>query len=429
MSKTFTNFVFSGYHFDNDAKTLTLRYAFDDQLQFSETYRFDFPFVTYDLAVLNQAIQNLFFMAGVSYYKAYPSEHIRIDHGRLDKSGVAFFSEVYQKGLGEYFYINKLDPNTEIPFIANAPDISPRRTQNNTGTIVGLGGGKDSLLSAELLRGQPRIATWSLDHREQMEPLVKRVGLPHLWVERVIDPLLLELNNQDALNGHVPLSAILSCVGTIVCILAGYRDNIVSNEYSTNEPTLSYDGVDINHQYSKSSAYEEAYQQYLAHCFGDNLRYYSFLRPLSEVHIAKLFAEQAFAKYKDVFSSCNRAYVHSSTSMSWCGVCSKCAFVFLALTPFVDRVELEKLWRKNLLLDPTLVTTYENILGISGEKPLDCVGEIKESRTAMLMAQAQYPGLAYEFDVPTDYDYLALAPHAMPEEMFAILEAAVATES
>lgn len=424
MSRTFTNFVFSGYHFDENAQTLTLRYAFDDQLHFSETYRFNFPFVTHDAAALEQAIQNLFFMAGVSYYKAYPSEHIRIDHGRLDKPGAAFIAEVYQKGLGEYFYLNKLDPQSDIPFTANAPTLTPHAV-NNKGAIIGLGGGKDSLLSVELLRDQPRIVTWSLDHRDQMEPLVKRVGLPHLWVERTIDPLLLELNAQDALNGHVPISAIFSCVGTIVCILAGYRDNIVSNEYSTNEPTLTYDGVEINHQYSKSSAYEEAYQQYLQHCFGESLRYYSFLRPLSEVHIAKLFAERAFDKYKDVFSSCNRAYVHSSSSMSWCGVCSKCAFVFLALTPFVPRLELEKLWHKNLLLDPTLVTTYENLLGISGEKPLDCVGEIKESRTAMLMAQEQYPGLAYEFDVPTDYNYLTLAPHAMPKEMYDILKSAI----
>ena len=104
--------------------------------------------------------------------------------------------------------------------------------------------------------------------------------------------------------------------------------------------------------------------------------------------------------------------------MSWCGVCSKCAFSFLAFSPFINRIELEKLWHKNLLLDPTLVTTYQNLLGISGNKPLDCVGEVKESRAAMRLAQEKYPGLGYEFDIPESYDYKDLAPHSMPDEIY-----------
>jgi hypothetical protein len=419
---TYTNFIFHGYHFDKATKTLKLNYGFDDQLKFTEEYIFDFPLVNYSEQVLDRACQNLFFLAGVSYYKAYRTEDIRIDHGQLDPTGVKFFAEVYQKGLGEYFYVNKLSPKTEVPFVANAPEQKPIEHRSNGGLVIGIGGGKDSLVSVELLRHQPHVATWSLGHRSQMEPLVRMIGLPHMWVERKIDPLLLELNNHDALNGHIPISAIFSCVGTIVAILSGRRDNVVSNENSSNEPTLRYDGVDINHQYSKSLAYEQLYQKYLAHCFGDSLRYYSFLRPFSEVRIAAMFSELGFKKYKSVFSSCNRAYIQGSDKMSWCGLCSKCAFTFLALTPFVERKELEKLWHKNLLLDPVLVTTYENLLGISGDKPLDCVGEVKESREAMRLAQKQYPGLSYEFDIPKGYSYQNTAPHSMPEELYTLLE-------
>lgn len=420
MSRRFENFVLKSYHFDSDKKTLKLHYGFDQELSFTEEYHFDFPFDHYDAAVLDRACQSLFFMAGVSYYKAYPTENIRIDHGQLDKLGAAFFAEVYQKGLGEYFYVNKLDPRSEIPFVANAPTQKPL-AHKGKGMVIGLGGGKDSLVTVEALRGQENVATWSLGHRSQMQPLVETVGLPHLWVERKIDPLIIELNNQDALNGHIPISAIFSCVGTMVAILSGRKDNVVSNENSSNEPTLRYDGVDINHQYSKSLAYEQLYQKYLEQNFGESVRYYSFLRPLSEVRIAELFAGKTFQKYKAVFSSCNRAFVQTSDRMSWCGLCSKCAFTFLAFTPFIERKELEKLWRKNLLLDPVLVTTYENLLGISGNKPLDCVGEVKESRTAMRLAQKQYPGLHYEFDIPTDYDYQALAPHNMPSNIYDIL--------
>lgn len=415
-------FRFKSYDWSASDKTLTLQYGFDDELHFTETYRFDFDFSDYDPEVLDRACQTLFFMAGVSYYKAYFPAKIQVEAGQIDPTLAAFLDKTYQHGLGEFFYLNKLNPLSPIDFPLNSPDLAAAFSTKADGLLIGLGGGKDSLVSVELLRGQPKVATWSLNHKSQLSPLVKAVGLPHFWVERQWDEQLLELNTKDALNGHVPISAIFSCVGTIVCILSGYRDHIVSNENSANEPTLEYQGAAINHQYSKSIEYEEDYQAYLKHAFGDNYRYYSFLRPLSEVRIAELFARIGFDKYQDDFSSCNRAFTHDQTRLSWCGTCPKCAFVFLALTPFIDRAQLEKLWNKNLLLEPGLRTTYENLLGISGEKPLDCVGEVKESRTAMRLAQEQYPQLRdLQFEIPVDYDYKALAPHHMPDDIYAAL--------
>ncbi len=422
MSKpSYQTFVFQGYAYDKASRTLKLRYGFDDKLSFEEQFIFDFAPSHHDPEVLDRAFSHLFFLAGVSYYKAYRTENIRIDHGKLDKKTAAYMSEVYQKGLGEYFYVNKLDPKTEIPFVSNAPEQKPLTHKSNGGLVIGIGGGKDSLLTVELLRSRPNVATWALGHRDQLSPLVKEIGLPHYWVERKIDPLIMELANHGALNGHIPISAIFSCVGTIVAILSGHRDSVVSNENSSNEATLEYSGVEINHQYSKSSAYETLYQKLLADNFGDSLRYYSFLRPLSEVRIAELFAKYAFDKYKSLFSSCNRAFVQGSKSMSWCGQCPKCAFTFLALTPFIERQELEKIWHKNLLLDPTLIITYENLIGLSGDKPLDCVGEVKESRAAMQLAKQNYPGLNYQFDIPKDYDYKEMAKHDMPEDLAEII--------
>jgi hypothetical protein len=208
-------------------------------------------------------------------------------------------------------------------------------------------------------------------------------------------------------------------VGTVVSILSNNRDNIVSNESTASEPNLIYQGQPINHQYSKSLEFEQDFQAILKHRLGDSVRYYSFLRPYTELRIAEFFAHNGFEKYKDVFSSCNRAFVHTSHELSWCGECPKCAFVFLALTPFIDRVKLEALWNgKNLLLDPSLEPTYRQLLGIEGDKPLDCVGEIKESRAAMRLAQQLYPELSkYEFDLPEDYDYRQTSPHSMPPEV------------
>lgn len=418
----YQNFIFKDYSLED--KKLILIYSLDDEVIFKEVYRFDFDFQpNVNEALLDNVLQSLFFMAGVSYYKTYLPPKIVVEKGKLDQPSADFFGKTYQRGLGEYFYLNRLDPNLPVSFPTNSPAIEAVSATGQDGLLVGIGGGKDSLVSVELLRSQPKVATWSVGHRSQLQPLVKEIGLPHFWVERTWDPKLLELNAKDAYNGHIPISAILACVGSVVAALTGYSDVVVSNESSASEPNLEYRGIKINHQYSKSLRFEKDFQTHLHNTISESIRYYSFLRPLTEVRIAEVFTKTGFDKYKDVFSSCNRSFTHDRDHMFWCGECPKCAFTFLVLTPFVSREELESLWGgKNLLLDPSLDQTYKNLLGIEGDKPLDCVGEVKESRAAMLLAQQQYPELSkYQFDIPADYDYRRLSPHSMPDELYETL--------
>ncbi len=423
----YQQFIFESYDFDPATKVLTLHYAMDDALHFTETYTFDFDYAEYDPVVLERALESLFFMAGVSYYKTYVPPEIVIKEGSLSPDQASFFSKTYQRGLGEFWYLNKLDPLTPVVFPTARHAVDPLPVSKvGKGSLVALGGGKDSLVTIEILRKEEKhLTTWSLNHRPQLTPLVERIDLDHAWVERQWDMQLVDLNKQDAMNGHIPISAIFACVAVVVAVLTGKRDIVMSNEQSANEPTLHYEGVAINHQYSKSQEFEQDFQRYLRYTFDDRLRYFSFLRPLSEVHIGKLFARLGWKKYHDVFSSCNRAFIHTSDHMSWCGQCSKCAFVCLALTPFVERQKLEELWSgKNLLLDPALEPTYKKLLGIEGDKPLDCVGDIKESRSAMQLAFQQYPELQnkYHFDVPENYHYDTLFSHEMPAEMYELLK-------
>lgn len=419
-------FVFADYIFNQDQKTLELKYAFSDRYVFSEIYKFNFDLIDYPKEALDKAIQILFFTAGVSYYKAFVGSNIQVLKGNIDEYSAGFYSRTYQKGLGEFFYVNNLSPATKINFPLNSDDLEPKETISNHGLLVGLGGGKDSLVVVEALRDKEQdLTTWSMNYQSQLEPLVNKIDLNHLYVERTIDPKIIELNNNGALNGHVPISAILAACGVVVAVLSGKRDVVVGNEHSANEETLNYDGVSINHQYSKSEEFEIDFSNLLNHNFNKSIRYYSFLRPLSEIRIAEMFAKELLDKYLGVFSSCNRAYTMTSDHMFWCGECSKCAFIFLALTPFCKRTKLESIWGgKNLLLDKNLESTYKNILGISGAKPLDCVGEIKESRSAMKLAQEIYPELKdkYIFDLPNDYNYKNLYSHQMPDEMFDVLK-------
>lgn len=423
MTLKYKKFIFDSYSFNKINKTLILNYSLDDLLHFTETYVFDFEFVDYDPARLDRAIQGLFFMSGISYFKAFFPSQIEVRSGQLDSKMSNFFSKIYKKGLGEFFYVNKLDPNANLQFPANSSSLPSISTPSSmTGMLVGIGGGKDSLLSIELLKqqGLPNIVTWSLNHKSQLEPQIKRIGLKHLWVKRTIDPQLIELNKHGALNGHIPISAIFATCGIVTAILVGKNNVVVSNEHSANEPTLYNKNIAINHQYSKSQEFEKDFQEYLNSFFGQSLSYYSLLRPFSELYIAELFSKICFNKYSDVFSSCNKAFTQKSTSIFWCGKCSKCAFVFMLLSPFIERTKLENIWgNKNLLLDQSLIPIYKQLLGIEGTKPFECVGEIQESRQAMLMCFKIYPNLPkiYNFPSPINYNYRQIYNSLIPPQI------------
>ncbi len=431
MTPKYQKFIFEDYRFDPESKVLSLLYSYDGVVPFTETYRFDFPLKNIGSEALDKAFQQLFFIAGVSYYKAYLAPDIVIKKGQIDQRMADFYSKTYQRGLGEFFYLNQLDPRTPVTFPVNAEQpLSPTPALESDGILIGLGGGKDSLVSVELFkRANANIATWSLNHRPQLTPLVERVGLTHFFVERQWDPSLVKHNAEGAFNGHIPISAVFAACGVVVTMLTGRQDVTVSNELSANEPTLHYDGVAVNHQYSKSAEFEADFQGLISHVFTNGPRYYSFLRPLSELRIAELFCRSDSLKhYGGVFSSCNRAYVHSSDHIFWDGTCPKCAFFFLVMAPFAELEQITSIFDgKYLLHEPELQQTYRQLLGIAGDKPLDCVGEIKESRTAMRLAQEKDESLKekYSFDIPDDYDYKALGQHHMPQEIYELFSSSL----
>jgi hypothetical protein len=202
----------------------------------------------------------------------------------------------------------------------------------------------------------------------------------------------------------------------VLAVLTGKRDVVMSNERSADEATLSYQGTEINHQYSKSSEYENNFQAQLNDYFGQSLRYYSLLRPLSEVQIAKQFCEHYFDTYSDVFSSCNRAFIHGSDSLYWDEACPKCAFIYLIFSPFLSEEQLAKIFSENLLLKPSLHETYRQLLGLTDEKPLECIGETNESRWALLKAASKYPELSH-FGITEAQDVMHLGNHAIPGDV------------
>jgi hypothetical protein len=370
-------------------------YAFDDGPELVERIGFpDPPVLAPDReAAFQSSLRLLHLIAGVSYYKAGVQARIAIDAGSLDAATAELLDTVYLHGLAEFAYQNKLDLRGTILFPSERSGsiTVPATLKLPRRSLVPIGGGKDSLVSVEMLKTvrEPMTATW-VSSSELIAACAARTALPTLNIRRQLAPELFEYNRLGAWNGHIPVTAINSAILVCAAILYGYDAIIFSNEQSASVATLEYDGQQVNHQWSKSLEFEQRLRAYTKSHIAVDLDYFSLLRPWSELAVTREFSRVTL--YDDVFSSCNRNFRIRGERPAdrWCGQCPKCHFVFLALAPFVTKPRLLAIFGRNLLDDASLAPGFDALLEYREHKPFECVGEGRESRAAMF-ALAQRP--------------------------------------
>ena len=426
----------------------TLVYAFDEGPELIERIVFtDAPVVSSDRrAAFESALDLLHLVAGVSYYKAGVPGEIAVESGAPNTATADFLDALYIDGLGEFAYHNKLDLRKRIKFpISGRPGETggnrehkrplslPRRT------LVPIGGGKDSLVSVEILKAasEPSTAVW-IGNSSLIAACAARTELPTLNIGRELSPLLFEYNKQGAYNGHIPVTAINSTILAVAAILYGFDTIAFSNERSASSATLEYEGQPVNHQWSKGWEFERRFRDLLQTRVAGDLDYFSLLRPFSELAVAERFARTS--RYDDVFSSCNRNFriLGPRPADRWCGQCPKCHFVFLALAPFMPKPRLLAIFGSNLLDDIALAPAFDALMEYRDHKPFECVGEGIESRAAMvaLAARAEWredavvARFADEVAPQLDLAELTLAPlltaqgeHRIPERFLAAIDA------
>ncbi|QOW22784.1 UDP-N-acetyl-alpha-D-muramoyl-L-alanyl-L-glutamate epimerase [Novilysobacter avium] len=386
-------FRFVRCDFDPITGTATLVYAFDDGPELVETVTVPgAPFELDDArgAAVERALRLLHLVAGVSYYKAATPSKILIDSYAIDAATARLMETIYLNGLGEFAYRNGLDLHDRIRFPADAEDAASAASAGLRGhALVAIGGGKDSLVSIEALRalGIDQTVTW-IGGSQLIKACAERTGLPTLNIGRALAPQLFDFNRQGAWNGHIPVTAVNSAILVLAALLRGVDQVVFSNERSASYGSLirSEDGqttTEVNHQWSKGWAFESAFGDYVARHVAADLNYYSLLRPLSELAVARQFAR--IDHYDAWFSSCNRNFhiLGERPVNRWCGVCPKCHFVFLALAPFMPKARLVGIFGRNLLDDPAQTAGYDSLLEYHDHKPFECVGEGIESRAAM----------------------------------------------
>ncbi len=379
--------------FDAASGIARLVYAFDDGPELTETVTIPgAPFVL-DPAraeTVARALRLLHLIAGVSYYKAAVPREIRIDAYAIDAATAALLDAVYLNGLGEFAYRNGLDLRDRIRFPAGAVEEGNASAQGlRDEALVAIGGGKDSLVSIEALRraGVAETVTW-IGGSQLIAACAERTGLPTLNIQRALAPELFEYNRQGAWNGHIPVTAVNSAILVLAALLRGAGQVVFSNEHSASYGSMivAADGSgtnEVNHQWSKGWAFEQAFGEHVERFVAADLHYYSLLRPLSELAVARQFARTD--RYDAYFSSCNRNFhiLGERPANRWCGVCPKCHFVFLALAPFMPKLRLLGIFGRNLLDDESQAGGFDALLEFHDHKPFECVGEGRESRAAM----------------------------------------------
>jgi hypothetical protein len=253
---------------------------------------------------------------------------------------------------------------------------------------VPVGGGKDSVVALELVRRAGcELALFSLGDAPPIARTVAASGLPRLLAHRRLDAQLLALNEAGAINGHIPITAIVSCVALLTAALAGFDAVAMANERSASAGNVRWDGVEVNHQFSKGLRAERLLSAALVE-IAPKLRSFSVLRPASELAVARAFARME--RYHGAFTSCNAVFRRDPAlrASSWCCECPKCRFVFLALAPFSEPAHLREVFGRDLLDEPAQFEGFALLTATGGHKPFECVGEEQESIAAIRLLAA-----------------------------------------
>lgn len=393
--RTYPAFYYHGFSVSCTGAEIRVRYDFEIEnlCAFHPSLRIDTAGLPVQNAPDSQAARRILFGLGmvelISYWKCACPPRVVVECGGLSEEDRAFWKTLYFNGLGEFFYRNGIEADYGSFLTIDAPQPEPEPAEpfhNAHLNLIPVGGGKDSCVTLTLLRdfhAQNRLFMVNFQQARDQCALAAGYGeADMLHVLRTIDPALLERNREGFLNGHTPFSAIVAFLSFYTAYLIGAEHIVLSNESSANEGNIG--GSHVNHQYSKSFAFERDFQNYARRNLTPGICYFSLLRPFNELQIAKYFAAQP--QFHAVFRSCNAG----SKRNVWCCGCAKCLFVYGILSPFLPPERLAAIFGENLLANASLMEIFEGLIGFSPVKPFECVGTQEELCFALALTAQQY---------------------------------------
>ncbi len=387
----YQEFHFNKYVITDDTKAIYLEYDFEipELAKFSPKLKIlkkNLHFKSIDTPEAKNMAFHIGLIELLSYWKSTCSPKIVIKCGFLNAEQIKWWKKLYFYGLGELFYKNniKTDINNFVDIECvdseNTLDYSTI-TDASDGYIIPIGGGKDSVVTLETLPlNKDQDFCLIINPKTVTLKCAEIAGFgPSNIIEiyRSIDKNLIDLNARGFINGHTPFSAMLAFLSYFIAFLLSKKYIALSNENSANESNVV--GENINHQYSKSFEFEQDFEAYSKKYLKAPVKYFSFLRPLNELQIAKIFAKQE--KYHSTFKSCNVG--SKGVEWEWCCNCAKCLFAYIILSPYLYKDKLVRIFGEDLFEKPELLTTFVDLSGYGNAKPFDCVGTFEEVNFAI----------------------------------------------
>lgn len=357
------------YRYEFDGAEFERGHDFDDTVNF-DGFADDPTFVR---LLSYTAIADSIYTFGLGYFN-----QIELPFSLNEKEQV-FFDTVFLHGLAEFRYVNNLPIHQGVtltwkddaPVIASGVDGVSRGILSEQAYVLN-GGGKDGAVAIEMAKKLGIDLAWFTSGSAESRSRMVAVSGVTDWTQahRFSDGYI---KANAVLKGHRPMSFYVSMIASLTAYVNDRRYVIAANEYSASFPNLTVDGFAVNHQYSKSSAYEEMLSDLFVHV-GIPTRYFSITRPLYELQIMRIFAN--FTKYHQHFLSCNRGMRDDE----WCMNCAKCAFVIGAMYLY-NQPSATQLWgeAQTVFASNHLVDELIELVNVDA-KPLECIGTIGENR-------------------------------------------------
>lgn len=432
-----TSFTFGTYSIDAARSTISFTYRVEFRHGITKTFtdRLTFPDVAPERwaavpqDVLEPTLQSLLLMIGINYWSAFRTKDIRIESFSLTREQAQFWDSMYLNGLGEFFYEMQMDFRGLIAFpyddSASAPE--PARFARPSRSLLLNGAGKDSILSAEILKaaGMP-FDFFSFAPTPAHARIAALVGADTTRVTRRHDPNLDRYTAWFGVSTSYPSVSTFTFIAVLLAELLGYDSIIFSNERSADFGNLTYLDLPINHQWCKSSEAEKLVNDYIQRYITPDITTKSLLREFSELEIVKRFVQ--YPQYLHDVTSCNNYFwlpkymQRLSRKGYWCNRCPKCVFLFACFAAFLPKKNVVAMFEADLYAKKRLLPIIRRILGIEGFKPLDCVGEPEEMILAMRYAseRGEYAGepamQLFEMEFPASYDFASLEPKVFAKE-------------
>jgi hypothetical protein len=429
-------FTFTEASCNEDRRTVVFKYKITTDLQIFELVeKLVFPVEIPETGESKKLIRALHLALGISYYKSFLPPVLEHSY-EMTAVEADFWNSIYKNGLGEFLYINKLPSDNLAKFTEQSGENidTVDQTSWNDNVMLGIGGGKDSIVAGELLKeigvALQGFVLATNTNVGQTKEVTDVMGITLNVVKRIIDSQIFEINQTEgSYNGHIPISLIFALSGALLATSNGNRYIVVANEASASIPQAMWEDLNINHQWSKSLEFERLFQDYLRAYISPDLHYFSAVRPLSSVAIAKIFAK--YPKYFEVFTSDNgvlKIKPESRLHPRWNPNSTKSLSSYILLAPWMSDEDLLRTFGQNLLENDELENMCGALLGENDQVVLDCVGTKDELKASIneLFNQNRFSDsklLNYTkrkqliVDAKPVSDFMNLTEHAMPSEI------------